>query len=647
MIKNYTYIAIAFLLMAATGFSQERQIKNANKKFEQFDYVDAREMYLRVADDGFASAEVFKKLGDSYYFTAEPQSAAQWYGKLISGNYENIETIYYLRYALALKSIKDYAGADDMMYTFQQKSGADSRGDMFAKERDYLKVIEQQSGRYDVESLSFNSENQDFGPAFYGSELLFSSNRKRAIRGQSLHEWNELPFLDLYVVEDPSTGTAIRQLDKGLNTKYHESTSVMTTDGNTIYFTRNNYIDSEEGMDQEDVIKLILLKTTKENNNWTKPVELPFNSNLYSVAHPALSPDGKTLYFASDMPGTKGLSDLWKVAITGDNTYGAPINLGDQINTEGRETFPFITSDAKLYFATDGHIGLGGLDVFVSELDSAGMAGESFNVGKPVNGSADDFGLILNEETDKGYFASNRSGGKGYDDIYGVVRNQKLITVCEQSVKGVLRDINTDAPLENATAILMAQDGEKVGSVTTDASGSYSFTGIACNTSYLIRGEKENYESAEATFATDNTLDNLIIKDLRLTPPVSINVGDDLAQTLNLNPIYFDFDKSFIRRDAALELTKILAVMEQFPVIKIDVRSHTDSRAPDSYNMALSERRNKSTIAWLVNKGVSSSRLTGRGYGESQLVNECSNGVSCSEEAHQLNRRSEFIILSK
>ena len=646
VLRYLTYIF--FAVCSLSSYGQESALKKANEKFEDYAYIDARDLYLKVADKGFKSAEVLSKLGDSYYFTADYTDAVKWYEQLINYSQEEIAPEYYFRYGQSLKSIGRYDQSDEAMTVFDQLRGEDSRAKMFKNERDYIKEIEAQSGRYSVESVNFNTELQDFGPSFYGDRVVFSSNRENST-GDYLHDWNDQPFLDLYIASDPKGASLeVRKFDSKMNTPYHESTSVFTENGDEIYFTRNNYTSKKLRRSDDGTAKLKLYHSVKRSGKWSVPKELSFSSDQYSIAHPALSPDGQTLYFASDMPGTKGLSDIWKVAILGDGSYGEVVNLGDKINTEARETFPFVTSDNKLFFATDGHVGLGGLDIFIAKLDENGVKTAAYNVGKPVNSTSDDFGLILSEQLGTGYFASNRGTGIGNDDIYSFKRLEKLITNCIQNITGVTRDVKTDKILPEATVELRNVKNEVVSSYTSDDAGRFSFPDVECGKTYVIRAQKENYEPAEVILTTSTDVGGAIARDLYLKPDAQLIVGQDLGKILDLNPIYFDFDKSNIRPDAALELQKVIAVMTQYPTLKIDVRSHTDSRAADGYNMTLSQRRNVSTIAYIVNQGgINESRLTGRGYGETQLINACANTIECSEEAHQLNRRSEFIIVSK
>jgi outer membrane protein OmpA-like peptidoglycan-associated protein len=631
--------------------AQEGAIKEASKNFDEYAYADARDLYLRVAERGFTSPEVLQKLGDAYYLTGDYKEAAAWYEKLLGGDGPEgeVSADYYFRYSQSLKSMNRYDLADAQMEKFIMLKGNDTRGEMFSKERDYLKEIAAQSGRYSVGNVNFNSVLQDFGPSFYGSGIVFSSNREDST-GDYLHDWNDQPFLDLFVVENPrDTSPVVARFSNEMNTPYHESTSVFTQNGDVVYFTRNNYTKKQRlKRDGAGVTKLKLFRSVSSSDGWSTPEELPFNSDAYSTAHPALSPDGSTLYFASDRPGTKGLSDLWMVDIHVDGSFSDPVNLGDTINTEGRETFPFVSSDNKLFYASDGHLGLGGLDMFVTQLSDAGLSGDSYNVGKPVNSGADDFGLILNESEGFGYFSSSRGAGLGNDDIYSFTRNQKLLTKCAQNITGVTRDVKTDEILPQATVELRNIANEVVATQTSDSAGRFSFPDVVCSTSYIVRGSKNSYEPAEAVLNTSSEVGAVINRDLYLKPPVRLEVGDDLGKTLELNPIYFDFNKDNIRTDAAYELEKVIAVMKQYPNLKVDVRSHTDSRASDAYNMNLSQRRNLSTIRYIVSQGsISNTRLTGRGYGESQLFNACGNGIECSEEEHQLNRRSEFIIVSK
>lgn len=402
--------AVCFLIAMPSIFAQDKNLEKANTNFENFAFIDARNAYLKVAEDGFLSEELLMRLGDSYYFTADYVNAAKWYGKLYDFS-DQPKADYLYRYAQALKSSGQYKSSDKIMEQFNLTSGGDQRAELFVSERNYLQEIEAQSGRFKLKPVTFNSKLSDFAPAFYAGSLVFASNRLDGKTNASrIHEWNNQPFLDIYRL--PSENSEDQVVDKfgsKVNTKYHESTAVFTKNGQTMYFTRNNFTDKNYKEDSNGTNRLKLYRgKINEEGKWIID-EIPFNSDEYSVAHPALSKDEKTLYFASDMPGGKGMSDLYKVSLDGDG-FGTPVSLGDEINTEFRETFPFVSSENKLYFASDGHPGLGGLDVFVTELDSNGTKGV-FNLGRPVNSPKDDFTFIVNDNEGIGYFASNRDGG--------------------------------------------------------------------------------------------------------------------------------------------------------------------------------------------------------------------------------------------
>jgi outer membrane protein OmpA-like peptidoglycan-associated protein len=371
---------------------------------------------------------------------------------------------------------------------------------------------------------------------------------------------------------------------------------------------------------------------------------MPFNSNNYSVAHPALSADESTLYFASDMPGTLGQSDLYKIAINLDGSFGAPTNLGNKINTEGRETFPMVTSDGELYFASDGHPGLGGLDIFVSKMDKDGHFGEVVNVGEPVNSSYDDFAFLINDKTRYGYFTSNRLGGKGGDDIYKLKETQKLITKCEQNLSGLVTDKETGLPLADAKVTLLDADFKTLKEVMSDKDGKFDFGLKGCKTVFYIKVEKQEFAPTQTKAITIKEDESSYVEIPLEKPAQIIKKGDDLMKKFNITLIHFDLGKYNIRPDAEIELAKILDVLEQYPQMEIDIRSHTDSRQSAEKNRILSQNRASSTMEWLIKKGITQNRLTAKGYGESQLLNKCADGVKCSEEEHQANRRSEFIV---
>lgn len=631
MKKIFTLLFIGFCLI---GFAQNSKLRNANKKYENYSYIDAIEIYEKVAEKGHKSADLFKKLGNSYYFNAELDKASKWYKELFQLQ-ETVEPEYYYRYSQCLKAEEKYDEADKYFNDFVLKSGDPSLNNLMSNSN-YLEDINAISGKYTVNSVAFNSEYADFSPSFFGNELVITSARKEGALHKKIHSWTKQNFTDLYLVIKDNEGnySEVQNFSKEINTPYNESSAVFTKDGKTMYFTRNNFNNGKKGKDEEKTMLLKIYKASLENGIWTNIVELPFNNDNYQVAHPALSSDEKTLYFVSDMPGGFGSSDIYKVSILADGTFGTPENLGNTINTKARESFPFVNHNQVLYFASDGHLGLGGFDVF--EISLGEKNAKPVNLGKPINSSTDDFGFIINTKNE-GYFASNRSGGQGFDDIY-------KFTKCNQNLIGKVIDLKTNESIDNATVKLINSKNEVINQITSDKNGSFNFS-CECNTNYKIFAEKPDYESNEKWVLTAKESGETNTEIALEKTVFDIEIGTDLAKIFDITLIYFDLDKWNIRDDAATDLQKIVEVMKQYPNMKIAIRSHTDSRQTHKYNEQLSDKRAKSTLEYLVKNGIDRNRLTAKGFGESQLVNECADGVSCSEEKHQQNRRSEFIVL--
>jgi outer membrane protein OmpA-like peptidoglycan-associated protein len=643
--KKKTLYLIFFALITLQITAQKVQIAKADKDFEQYDYVDAIKTYERIFEKGYKSVDMLQKLGDSYYFKAELENAAKWYTELFSLT-QDVAPEYYYRYSQSLKAIKDYAKADLMLLKFNQLSGNDTRAKLAMAQKDYLAEIKKNSGRYVVENAGINSKYSDYGSSYYKDKVVFTSARDTGSLASRKHDWTGESFTNLYGADLAADGSLsnAKRFARKINTKFHEATPVFTSDGKTVYFTRNNYTDGKRGRDDKRTTLLKIYQATLEGEDWKNVKELPFNSDQYSTAHPTLSEDNKTMYFASNMPGTLGQSDLFKVSINDDGTFGIPANLGNTINTEGRETFPMITKNNELYFASDGHPGLGGLDVFVSKLDENGAFTEVLNVGEPLNSSKDDFGFVINTANKTGYVTSNRDGGEGGDDIYRFKETKAIEYSCEQLLAGIVTNQATGLAIANAKITLSDQNYKLIKEVRTDNQGKFDFGKVVCATKYYIKAEAETFNTTETPTITGKETGNTFVPIELEKTQQPVKVGDDLRKAFKIDIIYFDLDKSFIRADAALELAKILDVLEQNPAMELDIRSHTDSRQTFKYNEALSDRRAKSTMQWLVSKGINKNRLTAKGYGETQLINKCADGIECTEAEHQANRRSEFII---
>ncbi|KQC29230.1 OmpA family protein [Flagellimonas eckloniae] len=635
--------AVVFLIVYAMQ-GQKSKVKKANEEFDEYAYIDARKIYLKVVDAGYESAQVFKKLGDTYYFNGEYGEAVKWYKNLMEKYSKTMEPIYYYRAAQSFKSIGEYYLSKKLMGEFSSRSANTNLARNFVRDYPALdSLVDFESKTFEIENVTNDLYSSDFGPSFFGDKLVYASSSE-STQGDKIHEWNGIPYLNLYeaTIDEEGKLSKPTPLKGAINSPLHESSAVFTNDGRIMYFTRNNYINGKKKKTKEKFISLKIYKAIKqEDGSWGDIKELPFNSDSYSVAHPALSPDEERLYFSSDMPGSYGESDIWYVNLTGNFLYSTPINMGAKINTEARETFPYISKNNNLYFSSDGHLSLGGLDIFAISLEENGDFKQVTNLKQPINTNKDDFGFIINEEKQIGYLSSNRDGNAGSvsDDIYRIWEKCGII-----NIEGVIADAKTGNPINRSLVTLLDENNTIVSQVDTDSIGQYKFEGLVdCGKQYAIRGENnsEEYNPTEKTITTPRGSHNLTI-NIELVPPDC--PVEDLGCRLNLQPIYFDYGKYKIRPDAEIELAKIFQAMKEYPQLKIHIESHTDSKSSYSFNLNLSEKRAWTTMQWLINKGIDGGRLTYKGYGETQLLNECSNGVRCSDEQHQLNRRSMFII---
>ncbi|MCY1509935.1 Photosystem I chlorophyll a apoprotein A2 [compost metagenome] len=643
MKNRTTYLLIVLTaLFASYADAQQQKLVKAGKLYDNYAYIDAIKIYENIASKGYKSVELFEKLGNAYYFNSEFAEANRWYTELFALGIES-EPEYYYRFSQTLKSIGDYEKSAQMMKKFVEKNSADERGRIYEEDKDYLAEIKRNSGRYTIENAGINSEGQDYGTAFFDGKLVFASSRQTSGLSKTIDKRTGLPFTNLFASTVKSDGTfeTPEKFSGTIDSKFHEATPAFAKDGKTMYFTRNNYNEGKKRKSSEKKILLKLYKAVLEKGKWTNVTELPFNSNEYSTAHPALSPDDKTLYFVSDRPGTLGQSDIYKVSINSDGTFGNPENLGRTINTEGKETYPFVSDENELYFSSDGYPGLGGLDIFKSRIENNDFS-KPLNVGEPVNGRQDDFAFMIDTKSQAGFFSSNREGGMGYDDIYRFKENKKL--ECEQLLAGRITDQQAGTGLENVKVSLLDNDFKLLETAYTDAYGNYSFK-VECGKKYRVRIEKKEYLADEKSVTISKDSGTTILDIEQQKRLSEIGKDGNIAAVFGIREIHFDFDSWNIREDAAIDLQKIIEVMREYPSMTVAIRSHTDSRGNDDYNQLLSEKRAQATKHYMISQGIDSSRLSAKGYGETQLKNKCDNDAKCTDKEHQENRRSEFIIL--
>jgi outer membrane protein OmpA-like peptidoglycan-associated protein len=743
------YIVFCYIILAFTSFGQAGKLKKADAYYEKLSYAYAVGLYEELIGSEVATPILFSKIATCYYYMGNMEKAETNFKSMIQTD-AAVKEDYFL-YAQALKQNGKYTESDVWMTKFNQLASSDHRAVSFISNSSYLQNIEKQGIHFEIKNLNCNSPVADFGayPSVDGNLLYFLSSRRKPIMIQYEWSWNQTQFLDVYTSTVAPNGEVqnISLLNKRVNSRFHEGPLCFSPDGKFVYFTRNNMAWGNQKKDQKGIQNLQLYRATVDSlGNWNDEEVLPFNSKEYSVGHPTISADGKTLYFVSDMPGGFGGADLYKAAINGDGTFGKAENLGTEFNTEGQEMFPWINGIGELFFASNGHIGLGGLDVFVMTINKNGAFDKLQNVGKPVNSQHDDFAFTMNKDNITGYFSSNRTDGKGDDDIYSYLLTKPFQK--QLIVEGIVKDETTGAILSLATVKLINALGEVIAIVISDSTGAFQFevepdedytisasnvdrynenqrsvstknldpeiteingdvallkipdlslyclvtdansalplegvkitvtsndtkneiinllTPVTGDTekelldkkvndqlSYTIRLEKPGYLTKVVTFNyTIAQMGRINVHETLDLTMDKIDLGLDLASIIDINPIYFDLGKYAIRPDAALELNKIVTVMNENPAMQIELGSHTDCRGSIASNEKLSDNRAKASADYIKQRISNPERINGKGFGESRLKVDCPcEGAvksTCSEYEHQKNRRTEFVIIN-
>lgn len=628
--KKHIYIFASLLLVSGIALAQKGNLKRANKLFEMRAYIEAAEMY----ESKDRTQEVLQNLADSYYYNTNLQKAIKTYRELFVNYGDSIDIEFHFRFAQALKGVKDYNEADvHLSRYYNQEINTLALIDLNDKTTPHTFKLEQ------IENEG--TSNSDFGLTFYGDDkVAFASTRNTKSPSYS---WNKLPYLDLY------SGTLTKEgkienvipFSAEINTDSHESNAAFSKDGKTMYFNRTN--DLRTKIEEERIANIQIFKAELIDGNWTNVKALPFNSKNYSCEHPSLSKDGKTLYFASDMPGSIGSFDIYKVAINDDGSYGEPQNLGSNVNTKHREQFPYISDLDVLYFASDDHLGYGGLDIFRSNSVN-GSFETPVNLGSSINSSLDDFAYTVREKDNQGFVSSNRSG---FDRLYGFGREENELT--KYLVEGMVIDKNSKNLLPGSLVTLFDDAGNVLQDSLIGTKADYLFK-IESNKKYIIKGARKAYIPQSIEFSTDSIgkIQHKIILNLEsfadAEERVIQNEKGDIQ--VKLDKIFFDFDKSKIRKDAATTLNVLVDLMKKYPSMEVEVSAHTDARGNDQYNLDLSKRRADSTLEYLVSKGIERNRLKSVGYGEMQPLNKCVEDAICDEAEYDINRRCEFTILN-
>lgn len=633
-VKNYILVCITIMLSVSV-FSQQGKQKRADTLFNKFSFVKAAEVYKELIANKYNEDYATRKLADCYALLRDPKNASRYYKKVVAQ--EKVPIEYYYSYAQSLRGIKDYKESEVWLQRFKDSGGVVNAND-FSKDANFITSIFNAKQQYFLDKVYFNSKFSDFGAFEQNGKVYFTSSRDEGVAIKRLYGWNEQPFLDVYVTDAKTKRNVDHsaKLKGDVNSIYHDGPVTITKDGRTMYFSRNNYKDQIEAKDKKGLTNMKIYRATLRDSIWTDVEDLSINSDEFSTQHAALNVDDTKLYFASDRPGGHGGSDIWVVNIYPDGSLRDLQNLGSVVNTESAEGFPFINNEGTLFFSSDGHAGLGLLDIFGTIKGENDEIVDVINLGVPVNSNKDDFSFTMNPNGITGYFASNRQGGRGDDDIYAFHRVPTL------QVEGVVTDAINTKPVANSVITLFDDKGNKIADMVTDENGFYQIN-IDRNKDYKIVAGQNKYIDDYRNFTSKHLQTELTTIKANLL----LNPKPDVVKLAELNTIYFDYDKHNIRKDAALELDKIVKLMNvDYPEMVIRIESHTDSRGALSYNDKLSIDRANSTYEYLISKGIKPERITAHeGFGERRLTNGCEDGTKCEETDHQLNRRTQFIVV--
>ena len=633
-VKNYILVCIACML-SISMFAQQGKQKRADTLFNKFSFVKAAEVYKELIANKYNEDYATRKLADCYALLRDPKNASRYYKKVVAQ--EKVPIEYYYSYAQSLRGIKDYKESEVWLQRFKDSGGVVNAND-FSKDANFITSIFNAKQQYFLDKVYFNSKFSDFGAFEQNGKVYFTSSRDEGVAIKRLYGWNEQPFLDVYVTDAKTKRNVDHsaKLKGDVNSIYHDGPVTITKDGRTMYFSRNNYKDQIEAKDKKGLTNMKIYRATLRDSIWTDVEDLSINSDEFSTQHAALNVDDTKLYFASDRPGGHGGSDIWVVNIYPDGSLRDLQNLGSVVNTESAEGFPFINNEGTLFFSSDGHAGLGLLDIFGTIKGENDEIVDVINLGVPVNSNKDDFSFTMNPNGITGYFASNRQGGRGDDDIYAFHRVPTL------QVEGVVTDAINTKPVANSLITLFDDKGNKIADMVTDENGFYQIN-IDRNKDYKIVAGQNKYIDDYRNFTSKHLQTELTTIKANLL----LNPKPDVVKLAELNTIYFDYDKHNIRKDAALELDKIVKLMNvDYPEMVIRIESHTDSRGALSYNDKLSIDRANSTYEYLISKGIKPERITAHeGFGERRLTNGCEDGTKCEETDHQLNRRTQFIVV--
>lgn len=730
-------IGVLFGCATTVCMAQAALLKQGDRYFNDLSYAQAAEAYEHAFRKNASSIPHARRLAECYWNLRDTKKALTWYALVATSSQAIPEDLY--RYSELLRIDRQYSNSDVWLRRYGKLMPNDSRVELKEDATEKLGALLSEPGiAHKVTPVSFNSDKADMAPFIHKNTIYFSSSRTDQFTSRHTDSWNDQPFLNLYIgkISDDGTVSDVKPMGDGINSQYHESNVVISDDGSELYFTRNNYKEGRKVLGEDGVNNLQIFVRRLLPEGWSKETAFPYNSPSYSVGHPAITKDGQRLFFTSDMPGGVGGKDLYVCQRDAHGSWGEPENLGKPINTEGDEMFSYVFGNT-LYFASDGHLGLGGLDLFSATLRGNGF-GTVENLNMPINGNGDDFGFCLDQRGEIGFITSDRDGHLGSEDIYTFQMNSKAED--DRKWAGRILDVSDAQPIPYLTVRLLDAERNEIGRTITTALGNYEFPSpegtpyvnvsidggpeaelspndialsphgdtelpdIYMNSvmdlhmnvivfdgssknwldgvSVTVKSAKDGTilfigttneegitrgEMPDRRYASEQDLDIVLAKsgyfsktirvDFRLLsfneqPLTSargvsmtpLSLGVDIAKAMNLEPITFDYHESLILPSTAAELDQVTRMMLANPSIRIDLRTHTDSQDGIEYNDELSRKQASNCRNYLIKQGVDGDRIAAYGMGQRDPVNQCGDGVACTDEQHRMNRRTEFIV---
>ena len=639
-----------FMLYSQVG-AQKVTIRLADKSYDDFAFIEAIELYEYAYEKDPSDTYVIRRLADANRQIGNTEEVEKWLKILIDKRAEDPEDLF--AYSQALKSNGKYLEAEQWLKEYAEMRPEDGRVNIQTSLLEYIQFLHRDSSKYVIQPVSLNTEGSELGATFYRDQVVFSSTQARGGMIVRKYKWNELPYLNLFIGDRAPNGDIInvKPFAPKLRTSYHDGPVSFDSKEDKVYITRNNVGKSGVSKGTEGVVNLKILFGGKEDDEWEYRGEFSFNSDDYSTGHPSIDNTGKVLYFASDMPGGYGGSDIY-FSVFSNGFWSEPFNLGPKVNTQSNEFFPFISNDGVLYFSSNGHGGLGGLDIYFS-VPEGGVFNTIENMGFPVNSPKDDFSFVLDETGTEGYLASNRAGGRGNDDIYSV-----KITYIPVIIRGVVKDRETAEVLPDTKISIVNEFADTVFTSITRNDGQFEFE-VNKGNDYIVNGQKEFYFTNESVIETKKLRPNdeaFVELFLEMEPedendsPEPIMMEEENGeplQIIELEYINFEVGGWEIKSVAGNTIDQLIEFLKKYPDMEIRIESHTDSRGDDEKNLLLSKQRAKAAFDYIRLKGVDPLRIGYEGYGETRLLNKCDDGVDCSDAEHAINNRTVVKVVKK